>query len=178
MVKKIGVAYLGGGCFWCTEAIYKQVKGVNRVTPGYAGGLTPNPTYEQVSSGKTGHAEIIEVQFDPKQVSYPKILEAFWMSHDPTTLNRQGNDIGSQYRSIILYTSLEQKRQAVASKHQLEKSQVWPDPVVTEIKSLDRFYPAEDYHVDYFAKNPNQAYCQLVITPKLARFRKKWKSSS
>lgn len=163
-------AVFGGGCFWCTEAIYKRVKGVLSVTPGYAGGEIKNPTYQQVCSGLTGHAEVVRVEYDPEVISYPELLEIFWHAHDPTTLDRQGNDVGSQYCSIILYANDEQKRQAVASLKAADESGMFDQPIVTQIRELEKFYPAEDYHHDYFANNPNQPYCRVVISPKVQHF--------
>jgi peptide-methionine (S)-S-oxide reductase len=170
MKKKNEIAVFGGGCFWCTEAIYKRVKGVISVTPGYAGGSKENPTYQQVCSGSTGHAEVIKVEFDPEVVSYRDLLEVFWHAHDPTTLNRQGNDIGTQYRSIILYADSEQKEQAQKSLDKAQKSGMFSKPIVTQVEELGDFYPAEDYHHDYFANNPNQPYCRAIISPKVRHF--------
>ncbi len=163
-------AVFGGGCFWCTEAIFKRVKGVLSVTPGYAGGWTANPSYQQVCGGTTGHAEVIQVDYDPKIVSYRNLLEVFWQAHDPTTLNRQGNDVGEQYRSIILFSNDKQKEQAEASLKAKDKSGSFRQPIVTQIKELRNFYPAEDYHRDYFANNPNQPYCRAIISPKVQHF--------
>ena len=163
-------AVLGGGCFWCTEAIYKRVRGVTKVEPGYAGGHLPNPTYQQVCDGNTGHAEVIRVEFDPALISYDEILEIFWQAHDPTTLNRQGNDVGPQYRSIILTDSEEQRQAAEASLKAARESGAFKRPIVTQIEPLEVFYPAEDYHVDYFANNPNQPYCRVIISPKVQHF--------
>ncbi|MBV8898819.1 MAG: peptide-methionine (S)-S-oxide reductase MsrA [Verrucomicrobia bacterium] len=161
-------AVFGGGCFWCLDAQFKLVNGVKKVVSGYAGGHTANPTYEQVCSERTGHAEVIQVEFDPSVVSYQALLEKFFRAHDPTTLNRQGADEGAQYRSIILYANEMQK--ATAERVKAEAQKDWPDPIVTEIVPLRAFYPAEDYHQDYFAKNPNQAYCRLVVAPKVKKF--------
>ena len=163
-------AVLGGGCFWCTEAIYKRVRGVTKVEPGYAGGHLPNPTYQQVCDGNTGHAEVIRVEFDPALISYDEILEIFWQAHDPTTLNRQGNDVGPQYRSIILTDSEEQRQAAEASLKAAQVSGTFKRPIVTQIEPLEVFYPAEDYHLDYFANNPNQSYCRVIISPKVKHF--------
>jgi peptide-methionine (S)-S-oxide reductase len=160
----------GGGCFWCLDAQFRLIPGVAKVTSGYAGGKTPNPTYEQVCSDQTGHAEVIQVEFDPAKVSYEDLLRKFFRAHDPTTLNRQGADIGTQYRSIILYTNDAQK--AAAEKVKREVQSEWPHPVVTEIVPLARFYAAEDYHQDYFSKNPTQGYCRLVVAPKVEKFEK------
>jgi peptide-methionine (S)-S-oxide reductase len=169
--KHLETATLGGGCFWCTEAVFEKLPGVKSVTSGYAGGTTPNPTYEQVCTGKTGHAEVIQIQFDPQVVSYAKILETFWEIHDPTTLNRQGPDTGTQYRSIILYNSEAQKTAAVASKAAAQKK--LGKNVVTEIVPLKAFYKAEGYHQDFFRLNPNQPYCRAIIQPKVDKFEKK-----
>ncbi|MBN2048517.1 MAG: peptide-methionine (S)-S-oxide reductase MsrA [Anaerolineaceae bacterium] len=162
-------ATLGGGCFWCIEAIYKLVDGVTAVTSGYAGGKTPNPTYKQVCDGITGHAEVVQVEFDPQIISYQEILEIFFSVHDPTTLNRQGADVGTQYRSIILTendTQLQIARETIKSLSNTPGQK----PVVTEVKPLETFYPAEDYHQDYFEKNPYQGYCRMVVAPKVNKF--------
>ncbi|MBN1170009.1 bifunctional methionine sulfoxide reductase B/A protein [Candidatus Micrarchaeota archaeon] len=161
---------LGGGCFWCIEAVFKIVPGVLSVTPGYAGGTTENPTYEQLCTGKTGHAEVVEVKYNPNRLSLEKIAEVFFAAHDPTTLNRQGNDVGTQYRSIILYNSKEQKN--VLEKLIKEIRADYEAPIVTELVPLEAFYPAEDYHKDYFEKNPQQTYCQVVIAPKINKIQK------
>lgn len=165
-------AVLGGGCFWCLEAVYQEVAGIESVMSGYAGGQMPDPTYEQVSSGATGHAEVVKLAFDPAIISYNDVLDIFWAIHDPTTPGRQGNDVGSQYRSIILYADDEQKQTAEQSKAAVAK--LWPNPVVTEIKPLEAFYEAEDYHQNYFRNHPEQAYCQLIINPKLQKLREKF----
>ena len=160
-------ATLGGGCFWCLEAVYQRIKGVQSVVSGYAGGSVPNPDYRSVCSGKTGHAEVIQIGYDPGQLSFDQILEVFWASHDPTTLNRQGNDVGSQYRSIILTHDEDQDKTARAS---IEKWQSeFSDPIVTEVTPLKEFYSAEDYHQDYFNQNPGNPYCIFVIQPKLKK---------
>lgn len=164
-------ATLGGGCFWCTEAIFQMLPGVKSVTSGYAGGTKVNPTYQDVCSGNTGHAEVIQIEFDPKVVSYEKILSTFWDAHDPTTLNKQGADHGTQYRSIILYNSQTQKLAAEKSKSEAQKH--FSKPIVTEIVSLKAFYKAEGYHQDYYRSNPNQPYCRVVIQPKVEKFEKK-----
>ena len=166
------LATLGGGCFWCLEAVYKELKGVERVISGYAGGHLENPTYEQVCAGNTGHAEVVQLTYDPNVVSYRDLLDVFFTIHDPTTKDRQGADVGPQYRSIILYHDPEQKAAAEQAIADLEAKGVWHAPTVTEIVPLERFYPAEDYHHDYFARNPRQRYCQIVIAPKVAKFRK------
>ena len=163
-------AVFGGGCFWCTEAIFKMVKGVKSVTPGYAGGHSEAPNYYQVCRGTTGHAEVIKVDFDPEVIKYEDLLEVFWQAHDPTTKNRQGNDIGTQYRSIILYQDIAQKMKAEESLAKVNASGQFKKPVVTEIKSLEAFYEAEEYHRDYFENNPNQPYCRAIISPKVAHF--------
>lgn len=163
---------LGGGCFWCLEAVYDQVKGVLSVASGYMGGQTANPTYEAVCSGRTGHAEVVQVVFDPSVVSFRDILSIFFLIHDPTTPNRQGNDIGPQYRSVIFYHAPEQKAQAEAVMAELAKEEVFPNPIVTELVPAGRFYEAEAYHQEYFAKNPAQPYCSFVVAPKVAKFRK------
>lgn len=166
-------ATLGGGCFWCLEAAYQRVAGVTRVESGYAGGSEPDPSYRQVASGQTGHAEVVRVEFDPGVIGYGDLLDVFWLIHDPTTPNRQGNDVGPQYRSIILYYDEEQRAQAEQSKQAIAAS--WPDRVVTEIKPLQRFYPAEAEHRDYYRTHPEQAYCQVVINPKLQKLREQFR---
>ena len=163
-------AVFGGGCFWCLDAQFKLVDGVKSVLSGYAGGTAPNPTYEQVCSETTGHAEVIKVEFDPTKVSYEDLLRKFFHAHDPTTLNRQGPDVGTSYRSIILYR--DENQESIAKKVKAEAQKEWPDPIVTEIAPLKAFYQAEDYHQDYFAKNPTQGYCRLVIAPKVRKFEK------
>ena len=167
-------ATLAGGCFWCIEAVYKEIDGVIEAIPGYSGGTTVNPTYEQVSTGRTGHAESVQVTFDPAKISYRLILEVFFSVHDPTTLNRQGADVGTQYRSAIFYHDDAQKAAAQKLIEEMTKDRVWHDPIVTQLLPLDKFYPAEDYHRDYFEKHPEQAYCQAVIAPKMEKFRKHW----
>lgn len=168
------VAVFGGGCFWCTEAVFKMLKGVESVTPGYAGGTKPNPTYDEVCGGETGHAEVTRIEYDPALVSFKTLMTVFFATHDPTTVNRQGNDIGTQYRSIILYTTPTQKEEAEAFIKEIDASSKDGDPVVTEVKPLDIFYEAENYHKDYFARNPEQAYCQLVVSPKVAKVQEKF----
>lgn len=165
---------MAGGCFWCMEAVFQQIDGVEKVVSGYTGGTTANPTYEQVCSDRTGHAEAVQVTFDPSSISYREILEIFFSVHDPTTMNRQGADVGTQYRSVIFYQGEEQKATALQLIRELEGAHTWKKPVVTQILPLDKFYPAEDYHRDYFARHPEQAYCQTVISPKLAKLRKQW----
>jgi peptide-methionine (S)-S-oxide reductase len=170
------LATFGGGCFWCTEAVFLDVKGVSKVESGYAGGTVKNPTYKEVSTGLTGHAEVIQITFDPKVVSYEVLLEIFWNTHDPTTLNRQGADEGTQYRSVVFYHSEEQKKVAEQYKSQLEASKVYKNRIVTEISPLTNYYPAEDYHQNYYALNQGQGYCQYVIRPKVEKFRKQYQS--
>src|SRR3954453_11337793 len=161
------VATLAGGCFWCLEAVFKELRGVESVVSGYSGGTVANPTYQQVCTGTTDHAEVVQVIFDPRAVSFREILEVFFTIHDPTTLNRQGADVGSQYRSAIFYESPEQEQTAREVIAQLGQDGLWRDKIVTEVTPLDRFYPAEAYHQDYFARNPYQPYCQIVIAPKV-----------
>jgi peptide-methionine (S)-S-oxide reductase len=168
------IAVFGGGCFWCTEAIFKMLKGVSSVMPGYAGGNKPNPTYEDVCSGKTGHAEVIKIEFDPKEISFDTLLTVFFATHDATTLNRQGNDVGTQYRSVIFYTHERQKEIAEKFIKDINNSHKEGDPVVTEIKPLDTFYEAEHYHQDFYAKNKYQSYCQIIINPKLDKVQQKF----
>jgi len=172
----LGKATFGGGCFWCTEAIYERVEGVHSVVSGYAGGTVKNPTYKQVCDGTTGHAEVTQITYDPKVVSYDELLEIFFKTHDPTTLNRQGADVGTQYRSVIFYHNDEQKNKAEYYKKELSKSGAWDNPVVTEISPVTNFYHAEDYHQDYYANNPNQGYCAFVIGPKVEKFEKVFKN--
>ncbi|HET6398353.1 MAG TPA: peptide-methionine (S)-S-oxide reductase MsrA [Candidatus Thermoplasmatota archaeon] len=168
------VATLGGGCFWCVEAAYRELDGVISAISGYAGGHVEDPDYESVCAGTTGHAEVVQVTFDPAVVSYRDILGVFFTVHDPTQLNRQGNDVGTQYRSVIFTHSAEQEREARAYIDALERERVHDDPVVTEVLPAPRFWPAEDYHQDYYARNPHQGYCMAVIRPKMAKFRKAW----
>ena len=163
---------LGAGCFWCVEAIFERLEGVKNVTSGYSGGNITDPTYREVVSGLTGHAEVIKVTYDPGIIKFAKLLEIFFMVHDPTTLNRQGADVGTQYRSAIFYLTEEQKRVAHEVKSLLEKENIWPDPIVTEITEFSGFYKAEDYHQEYYRNNPNQGYCRMVIAPKLEKFEK------
>mgnify|MGYP001596470141 CR=1 FL=1 len=167
-------ATLAVGCFWCTEAIFKRLKGVQSVLPGYSGGTTQNPTYEQVCSGTPGHAEAIQIKFDEALIPFEKILDIFWHTHNPTTLNQQGNDIGTQYRSAIFYHDEKQKKVAEKSKESLEKEHLYPDPIVTEIVPFEKFYEAENYHKDYFDKNKNQSYCTMVIDPKIHKLLKEY----
>lgn len=167
------VATFGGGCFWCLEAVFEETRGVLDVVNGYAGGEVQNPTYEQVCSGTTGHAEVVQITFDPTVISYEALLKIFWLIHDPTTLNRQGNDVGTQYRSIIFYQDEQQKERAAASIE--EFSSKFTKPIVTEMKPLEVFYKAEIYHQDYFKNNPNQGYCVFVVSPKVAHFKHEYK---
>ncbi|MEM6830980.1 MAG: peptide-methionine (S)-S-oxide reductase MsrA [Bacteroidota bacterium] len=164
-------ATFGSGCFWCTEAVFQRLKGVITAKSGYTGGDVENPTYEAVCTGKTGHAEVIQVEYDPSVVSYTELLEVFWNTHDPTTLNKQGNDVGTQYRSAVFYHDEEQKKLAEAYKEKLDRKEIWKDPIVTEITELTEFYPAESYHEDYFNKNGNQPYCSFVVAPKVKKFK-------
>jgi peptide-methionine (S)-S-oxide reductase len=166
------VATVGGGCFWCTEAVFSELQGVEQVLPGYAGGSVPNPSYEDVCTGATGHAEVVQVTFDPTQISYSDLLRIFFTVHDPTTLNRQGADVGSQYRSIILYQSPTQQQAAQVVMQEVTAEKLWKHPLVTELVPLRAFYPAEEYHRDYFRRNPNKGYCMMVISPKVSKFRK------
>jgi peptide-methionine (S)-S-oxide reductase len=168
------VATLAGGCFWCIEAIFLEVEGVENVISGYTGGTTVNPTYQEVCANNTGHAEAVQVTFDPSKISYREILEIFFSVHDPTTLNQQGVDRGTQYRSAIFYHNEQQKAIAEELIGELNKAHLWKKPIVTQIAPLDKFYPAEDYHREYFSRHPEQAYCQMVISPKVNKFRKQW----
>jgi peptide-methionine (S)-S-oxide reductase len=172
--NKTELATLGGGCFWCLEACFELIPGVKAVTSGYAAGLKDNPTYKEVCSGATGHAEVVQIEFDPAAVSYEKLLETFWQIHDPTSLNRQGGDVGTQYRSIILHHSEAQK--AAAEKSQREAQKELARPIVTQLEPLKKFWPAEDYHQDYFRKHPGEAYCQAVVRPKVEKVGKKLKA--
>ncbi len=172
MTRESQAATLGGGCFWCLEAIYQQVKGVTGVVSGYAGGSVDNPDYKSVCTGATGHAEVVRIDFDPAVIGYADLLHIFWRIHDPTTLNRQGGDVGTQYRSIILYHDEEQKRAAEYSKTEVDASDLWSAAIVTEIEPLEVFYEAEAYHHDYYLNNPRQPYCFMVIDPKVDKFRK------
>ena len=165
----MALATLAGGCFWCLEAVFQQLKGVSKVTSGYAGGKRPNPTYEQVCTGATGHAEVVQVEFDPTVVTYRDLLDVFFTIHDPTTLNQQGADAGTQYRSAIFFHSPEQQRDAHDAIAEAQKT--WDDPIVTEVVPLTQFYPAEEYHKDYYVRNPNQGYCRVVIAPKVTKAR-------
>lgn len=169
------LATFGSGCFWCTEAVFKELKGVESVTSGYSGGHIINPAYREVTSGQTGHAEVVEIEFDPEVISFSELLEVFWATHDPTTLNRQGADVGPQYRSVIFYHNEKQKEAAEAIKRKLNEEKIFGKPVVTEISPWENFYRAENYHQDYYENNPEQGYCQFVIVPKLDKFRKVFK---
>jgi peptide-methionine (S)-S-oxide reductase len=168
----MATATFGGGCFWCTEAVFRELRGVERVVSGYAGGHVASPSYEAVCSGRTGHAEVVQVTYDPAQVSYRELLEIFFATHDPTTADRQGADVGTQYRSTVLYEDEAQRHEAEVLIAALEREKVFRDAIVTKVEPLDRFWPAEDYHQDYYARHGRQPYCQVVIAPKLAKFRK------
>lgn len=165
-------ATFGGGCFWCTEAVFQRIRGVQSVTSGYAGGDVANPTYQEVCSENTGHAEVVQIEYEPDEISYEELLDVFFETHDPTTLNRQGNDVGTQYRSIILYHDKQQKSLATKKINELDESGKYEDPVVTEITEFEEFYPAEGYHQDYYEKNPGRGYCRVVIKPKLEKMEK------
>ncbi|MER3426789.1 MAG: peptide-methionine (S)-S-oxide reductase [Pyrinomonas sp.] len=171
MSQREEIATLAGGCFWCLEAVFCEVRGVEQVVSGYTGGYVPHPTYQQVCTGATGHAEAVQITFDPRQVSYRELLEVFFAIHDPTTLNRQGADIGTQYRSAIFYHSPEQHRIAQEVIAELERAKVWPDPIVTEVVPASEFYRAEEYHQEYFRRNSQQPYCRAVVAPKVAKLR-------
>lgn len=172
--KNLETATLAAGCFWCVEAVFDDLVGVEDVVSGYSGGHTENPTYQEVCSETTGHAEVVQIKFDPQELSYYDLLHAFFAVHDPTTLNRQGNDIGSSYRSAIFYHSDEQRKTAEEVINKLDDANIWEDPIVTEVTEFTNFYPAEDYHQEYFANNPNQPYCAAVVAPKVAKFRKQF----
>jgi peptide-methionine (S)-S-oxide reductase len=172
MNTNLQTATLAGGCFWCLEAVYDEIKGVHSVESGYAGGHTDNPTYREVCNGDTGHAEVVQVRFDPSVVSYRDLLNVFFAIHDPTTLNRQGADVGTQYRSAIFYHDEEQRKIAEELIRDLNAQQIWDRPIVTQVEKLDKFYMAEDYHQEYFARNPYQPYCMAVVAPKVSKFRK------
>ncbi len=173
--QEAGIAVLGGGCFWSIEAIFSQVKGVIDAEVGYAGGFKENPTYEEIYSTDTGHAEVVKITFDPEIISYSQLLDIFFFVHDPTTLDRQGNDIGEQYRSIILYTSPEQERIANEFLIDLEEQNIYQDPIVTEVEPLDKYYRAEDYHQEYYTNNSSQSYCSIIIAPKIEKFQDRFK---
>lgn len=176
MSEPFSTATLGGGCFWCIEAVLEQLDGVREVVSGYAGGDVPNPTYEQVCSGRTGHAEVVQVTFDPAKISYRELLEVFLTLHDPTTGNRQGGDIGTQYRSIVLYHDDAQRKTAEEVIREFEEAGIWGDPIVTQVEPLSEFYSAETYHQEYYRNNTRQPYCQAVIAPKVAKLRQKFLS--
>jgi peptide-methionine (S)-S-oxide reductase len=168
------IATLAGGCFWCLDAVYRQLNGVIKVVSGYSGGSVPNPSYELVCTDTTGHAEVVQITFDPKVLSFRDLLEVFFTIHDPTTLNRQGGDVGKQYRSAVFYHTPEQKATTDQVIADIQAEGVWPDPIVTEVTPFKNFYPAEAYHQDYFTNNPNQGYCRIIIAPKVAKFRHKY----
>jgi peptide-methionine (S)-S-oxide reductase len=174
-LSTIEVATVGGGCFWCLEAVYDDLIGVESVVSGYTGGHVPNPTYEQVCGKRSGHAEVVQVSYDTAVITFREILEIFFTLHDPTTLNRQGNDVGPQYRSAIFYHDESQKETAETVIAEFNAAKIWADPIVTEVTPLDIFYAAEDYHQDYFLNNPNQPYCQIIVAPKVAKFRKQFR---
>jgi peptide-methionine (S)-S-oxide reductase len=173
--KQIELATLGSGCFWCTEAIFSRVNGIINTSPGYSGGHIKNPSYKEVCTGNTGHAEVIRVEFDPSIINFAEVLKIFWNTHDPTTLNRQGADVGTQYRSVIFYHSEEQKTTAQKLLKELDDQKIWDNPIVTAIEELDNYYPAENHHNDYYTNNPNEGYCRFVITPKVEKFEKVFK---
>ncbi len=173
-LKDLQIATLGGGCFWCLEAVYSELNGVLKVESGYAGGTKKNPTYEEVCSDETGHAEVVQVTFDPNVITYREILQIFFSVHDPTTLNRQGADVGTQYRSVIFYSGEEQKKIAEEVFNEINRAKIWGRPLVTQLIPLTEFFKAEEYHQNYFKNNPSQAYCQVVIEPKVAKFRKNY----
>lgn len=169
-------AIFGGGCFWCTEAVFQSLRGVESVTPGYAGGTMDNPSYEQVAAGRTGHAEVIKIEFDPNQISFPDLLEVFFATHDPTTPGRQGADVGEQYRSTIFFADQKQREQAEKFIRELTTAGTFDGPIITQIKPFEKFFEAKDYHRNYYLNNPDKPYCQVVINPKLAKLREKFKS--
>ncbi|UCB60823.1 MAG: peptide-methionine (S)-S-oxide reductase MsrA [Candidatus Bathyarchaeota archaeon] len=175
--KRKETATVGGGCFWCTEAVFGQLKGVEKVEPGYCGGKLANPTYAQVATGTTGHAEVVQITFDPEVISFKEVLEVFFATHNPTTLNRQGPDLGTQYRSVIFPHNDQQEKIAKELIEDLTQADVWSDPIVTTIEPFTAFYKAESYHMDYFKRHPNQPYCQRMIPPKLAKLRKHFSSN-
>lgn len=174
--NQLELATFGAGCFWCTEAVFQNVRGVSKVVSGYAGGKVKNPTYREICTGTTGHAEVAQITFDPSKVSFVELLEVFWNTHDPTTLNKQGADEGTQYRSVVFYHNDDQRQAATDYKKQLEASKVFKNPIVTEISPLPDYYPAENYHQNYFELNPNQSYCQYVVRPKVEKFKKQFQS--
>jgi peptide-methionine (S)-S-oxide reductase len=171
----IQLATLGGGCFWCTEAVFSELKGVEEVESGYSGGTAPNPTYQRVCTGRTGHAEAVQITFDPAVISYKEILQIFFTIHDPTTLNRQGADAGTQYRSVIFYHNEEQRNVAEQVVKEIGDARIWDAPIVTQLSPFEVFYKAEDYHQEYFQQNPHQPYCQIVVAPKVAKFRRHYR---
>ena len=173
--EKHETATFGAGCFWCVEAVYQNLKGVQKVVSGYAGGKTPNPTYKQICTGQTGHAEVAQITYDPNQISYQDLLDVFWNTHDPTTLNRQGADTGTQYRSVIFYNDDHQKEIAEQTMAETDASGLWSNPIVTEISPIPTFYPAEDYHQNYYQSNPSQPYCTVIISPKIQKLKKEFK---
>lgn len=174
MTQNLKIATFGGGCFWCLEAVYNDLRGVESVISGYSGGHLGNPTYKQVCTGNTGHAEVVQIKYDPNIITFKDLLNVFFSIHDPTTLNRQGADIGTQYRSVIFYHDQDQKQQAEESIKEFSVAGLWSNPIVTEVTQMDVFYPAEDYHQDYYAMNMSQPYCSAVIAPKLSKFRNKF----
>ena len=174
-MSQLAQATFGNGCFWCTEAVFQQLKGVHKVKSGYSGGHKDNPTYKEVCTGDTGHAEVLHIEYDPAVISFEELLEVFWKTHDPTTLNRQGNDIGTQYRSVIFYHNEEQRQTSEKYKAQLTEAKTWPDPIVTEITAFSKFYPSEEYHDNYFASHGHEPYCNLVVRPKVEKFQKMFK---
>jgi peptide-methionine (S)-S-oxide reductase len=173
--EKCNLATLGGGCFWCIDAVFSKLRGVVKAVSGYSGGHVENPDYQQVCTGETGHAECVQITFDPGVISYGELLEVFWKIHDPTTRNRQGNDVGTQYRSVIFYHDREQKTLAESYRDRLEAEHIWNRPIVTEIVAFEEFWPAESYHQDYFENNPSNTYCSLVVAPKIEKFEKIFK---
>ena len=173
--EKYETATFGAGCFWCVEAVYQNLKGVQKVVSGYAGGKTPNPTYKQICTGQTGHAEVAQITYDPNQISYQDLLDVFWNTHDPTTLNRQGADTRTQYRSVIFYNDVHQKEIAEQAMAETDASGLWSNPIVTEISPIPTFYPAEDYHQNYYQSNPSQPYCTVIISPKIQKLKKEFK---
>ncbi|MCX9085653.1 MAG: peptide-methionine (S)-S-oxide reductase MsrA [Candidatus Methanoperedens sp.] len=172
MNKNLEITTLGGGCFWCLEAVFSELRGVEKVVSGYSGGTVPHPSYKQICTGATGHVEVVQITFDPDTISFKELIEIFLTIHDPTTLDRQGADVGTQYRSVIFYHTKEQEKVAREVIQDFESGKIWGAPIVTELVSLKMFYPAEEYHQEYFKRNPDQLYCNMVISPKLARFRK------
>ena len=174
--SNLATAILGTGCFWCTEAVFQQLEGVDKVTSGYSGGKVDNPTYKEVCNGNTGHAECLKIDYDPSKITFEELLEVFWKVHDPTTLNRQGGDVGTQYRSVVFYQNEEQKSIVQHQIAELNKSGAWSNPIVTTLEPLVKFYPAEDYHQDYFNNNGGNPYCQMVVRPKVEKFEKVFKA--